>query len=236
LGLGLLSVSLFPVHRLLSDPATGPAGSATITLADATQSLAFWGLAMVLGVALALGRLAGGLDPAGLLGRLDKALSGWSPRVASLLPALIALLLGVTASLALFKGYPTALDEMAHLVQARFMAVGRLAGQGAVPPEAWVIQNTMISGSGWSSQYPPLHTAILSLGMRAGVAWVVGPVITMALVMFTALIGCALFVAPPLQSAARSVREAGIPITGKVVSDEYVHPAELDEHLVHWLD
>jgi Mn2+/Fe2+ NRAMP family transporter len=30
-------------------------------------------------------------------------------------------------------------------------------------------------------------------------------------VMFAALIGCALFVAPPLQSAARSVREAGIP-------------------------
>jgi Mn2+/Fe2+ NRAMP family transporter len=30
-------------------------------------------------------------------------------------------------------------------------------------------------------------------------------------VMFTALIGCALFVAPPLQSVARSVREAGIP-------------------------
>ncbi|NIM01387.1 MAG: hypothetical protein GTN89_11190 [Acidobacteria bacterium] len=30
-------------------------------------------------------------------------------------------------------------------------------------------------------------------------------------VMFVALIGCALFVAPPLESAARSVREAGIP-------------------------
>jgi len=30
-------------------------------------------------------------------------------------------------------------------------------------------------------------------------------------VMFVALIGCALFVAPPLQSAARSIREAGIP-------------------------
>ena len=33
-----------------------------------------------------------------------------------------------------------------------------------------------------------------------------------------------------------SVREAGITITGKVVSEEYVHPDELEEHLVHWLD
>jgi len=33
-----------------------------------------------------------------------------------------------------------------------------------------------------------------------------------------------------------SVKEAGIAITDKVVSEKYVHPDELDEHLVHWLD
>jgi len=33
-----------------------------------------------------------------------------------------------------------------------------------------------------------------------------------------------------------SVRDAGITITGKVVSEEYVHADELDEHLVNWFD
>jgi uncharacterized cysteine cluster protein YcgN (CxxCxxCC family) len=33
-----------------------------------------------------------------------------------------------------------------------------------------------------------------------------------------------------------SVREAGVSVRGKVISEEYVHPDELEEHLVNWFD
>jgi len=33
-----------------------------------------------------------------------------------------------------------------------------------------------------------------------------------------------------------SVREAGISVRGRVISEEYVHPDELEEHLVNWFD
>jgi len=41
---------------------------------------------------------------------------------------------------------------------------------------------------------------------------------------------------PLISGDPNSVHKAGITITGKVVSEEYVHPDELEEHLVHWLD
>ena len=33
-----------------------------------------------------------------------------------------------------------------------------------------------------------------------------------------------------------SVRRAGISVRGKVISEEYVHPDEFEEHLVNWFD
>ena len=41
---------------------------------------------------------------------------------------------------------------------------------------------------------------------------------------------------PLISGDPDSVREADITITGKVVSEEYVHPDELNEHLVNWFD
>ena len=41
---------------------------------------------------------------------------------------------------------------------------------------------------------------------------------------------------PLISGDPNSVHEAGITVTGKVVSEEYVHPDELEEHLVHWSD
>jgi len=41
---------------------------------------------------------------------------------------------------------------------------------------------------------------------------------------------------PLISGDPDSVRKAGITISGKVVSEEYVHPDELDEHLVNWSD
>ncbi|MCO6412772.1 MAG: YcgN family cysteine cluster protein [Thiogranum sp.] len=41
---------------------------------------------------------------------------------------------------------------------------------------------------------------------------------------------------PLISGDTRSVLAAGISVRDKVVSEEYVHPDELEEHLVHWFD
>ena len=41
---------------------------------------------------------------------------------------------------------------------------------------------------------------------------------------------------PLISGDARSVQRAGISIRDKVISEQYVHPDELPEHLAHWLD
>ncbi len=41
---------------------------------------------------------------------------------------------------------------------------------------------------------------------------------------------------PLVSGDPASVRRAGITISGKVVSEEYVHPDELDAHLLNWPD
>ena len=49
--------------------------------------------------------------------------------------------------------------------------------------------------------------------------------------------GKALFDWHPLISGdPDSIHRAGISVRDKVVSEQYVHPDELPEHLVHWFD
>ena len=41
----------------------------------------------------------------------------------------------------------------------------------------------------------------------------------------------------PLESgSAHTVHEAGVSIRGRAISEEYVHPDGLDEHIVHWVE
>jgi uncharacterized cysteine cluster protein YcgN (CxxCxxCC family) len=41
---------------------------------------------------------------------------------------------------------------------------------------------------------------------------------------------------PLLSGDADSVHQADVSVRGKTVSEQYVHPDELEEHLVHWFD
>jgi len=41
---------------------------------------------------------------------------------------------------------------------------------------------------------------------------------------------------PLVSGAADSVHRAGISVRGRCISEEYVHPDGLDEHIVHWVE
>ncbi len=188
LGVALLGLSLVPAYRLLDHSSTGPAGQATVRLGDATLSLVWWSLLIVGAVALALGRLIPRADPADLLSRLDGQLARLHPSRLALTAAVVGALLALAVGQFVFQGYPTLLDEMAQLLHARFFLAGRLAGLHPDPAAAWIIQNTLVTDAGWVSQYPPFHTALLSLALALGGLGFTGPLATLVLLLCTAAI------------------------------------------------
>ncbi|RLA45958.1 MAG: YcgN family cysteine cluster protein [Gammaproteobacteria bacterium] len=40
---------------------------------------------------------------------------------------------------------------------------------------------------------------------------------------------------PLVSGSTQSVREAGVSVSGRVISEQYVHPDSLEEHVVHWV-
>ena len=75
-----------------------------------------------------------------------------------------------------YGGMPTSVDEMAQLLHASALRGGRLTVPLEGSTAAWVIQNGVITGEGWASTYPPVHTILLAMRLTVGAAWIVGPI------------------------------------------------------------
>jgi hypothetical protein len=128
------------------------------------------GLAVVLTIGLLAGRLARG--------------AGAAPRWQTPRPpvAVPALALGVTllaawVMLDVFAANPHLVDEMAQLVHARAFVDGRLAAPAPEPVESFLITHSWVRDGTWFSQYPPAGTALLALGLMAGLEWLVNPLL-----------------------------------------------------------
>jgi uncharacterized cysteine cluster protein YcgN (CxxCxxCC family) len=39
---------------------------------------------------------------------------------------------------------------------------------------------------------------------------------------------------PLVSESPKTVHEAGVSVRGKVLPEQYVHPDELEEHIIHW--
>lgn len=175
LGGVLLLLTLVPVYRLLDPSQVGPFNADLLEAAEANLSWGWLGLVSVGLAAVALGILVRP-DPLrkGLAAVADALirprLSLWAPVM-----ALTAGGLAVAASLLLFRGLPTGVDEIASLVQARYLAAGQLAGPQPEPSAAFLILNTVVAPGGWVSLYAPFHLLLLAGGLIAGAPWLVGP-------------------------------------------------------------
>ncbi len=86
--------------------------------------------------------------------------------------AAIAMLLLVTAVFA-FSRRPLLIDSVIQLFQARIFASGRLYAVAPVDEAFFAVQHMLVDGFRWYSQYPPGHSALLSMGVLVRAAWLV---------------------------------------------------------------
>ena len=76
-----------------------------------------------------------------------------------------------------FAANPHSVDEMAQLFQGRVFLAGRLAAPPPDPPAAFMFMHTWIVPAGWVSQFPPVHSLLLAVGMGVGLEWLVNPIL-----------------------------------------------------------
>jgi hypothetical protein len=190
----------------LGSPRTLPAIS-RLTLLDRLLStaLGLWGLGCLLPIAVWLGvadgdayqrelavRLRGivaaALAAALLLiltrGRCTAWLHATARRVLAVPRSVFLVALGglavaeaIGVSVLCFARNPQLIDTWAQYVQARTFSAGTLA---AVPPPSLAhfgILQMVLTPAGWFAQYPPVHPALLALGMRLGVPWLITPLL-----------------------------------------------------------
>jgi len=198
LGALILLLTLTPVYRVLNQPETGRFGGGAILRGDANLETAWWGIlvALILGAALSVllptqavrGRLTGlGLRltaiPTGLFAGLTGA---------------VAATLSLLTALGLFKGLPTLVDGMVALLHGRMIAGATLSVSLPDPQAAWLIANTVLTPSGWISQYPPFPSLLLAAGFLVHAHWMVGPLLVGATVAFSVLLADHLLPQEPL--------------------------------------
>src|SRR5262249_52849849 len=76
-----------------------------------------------------------------------------------------------------FAGNPPAIDVWIQYFQARIFLSGAVA---APPPPSvphFALLHTLVTDRGWFAQFPPLHPALLALGMAFGAPWLVTPLL-----------------------------------------------------------
>lgn len=114
------------------------------------------------------GRILGFEAPAGAPPRVDRAILVLAGGVTVL-----------TAALAWFAygGHPHVPDEVVYLLQARYLAEGLLTMPPPPVPAGFHIDLMQYEPDRWYSPVPPGWPAVLALGARVGLPWLVNPVL-----------------------------------------------------------
>jgi hypothetical protein len=177
----LAGLTIVPVYRLLDSANTGLAGATTVQMADAFRDFGFSLLLLSFAAALVLAHFWSSVElrlnnAAAVLCRLPE-------RGFAVACALIAGTAAFAFSHFALHGDPNLIDATSQLMQARYLAVGSLAG--ATSP-FWHLQQSIGTAAGWVSQYPPGHVVLLALGYSIGMVSIVGPVLLALTVYFGA--------------------------------------------------
>jgi len=101
-----------------------------------------------------------------------RAVDGFAAGVAIWVVTVAALLSTVS-----YQRHPHVPDEVIYLMQAKTFAAGMVTLPAPPVPEAFDIDITVLDGDRWYSPAPPGWPAILALGVKAGVPWLVNPLL-----------------------------------------------------------
>jgi hypothetical protein len=185
-GAALLVFAFAPVYRAVDIGGEAPFRQASISVAEVTLQLAWWGSLVALLVAILLARLFPDV-PRSLGRRVSDLLA--RPRLPWFAAGtgLLALVLALGIWVLLYEGLYTYVDEMASVIHARFLARGLLAGPLPDLTEGWLVPNMLVVGEGWVSQYPPSHLLVMAAFVRLGAPGLIGPVMLGAMVGLVAL-------------------------------------------------
>jgi len=135
-------------------------------------------LCLVIGLVLAV------LPTAGLGARLEAwarvfaaAVARTSPRRFAWGLAAASLLTGALVSVTVMELTPGVIDGAVYLLQAQILESGRLYADAHPLPEFFPAITAVVDGGRWYAQYPPGYPSVLALGVRAGLPWLVNPLI-----------------------------------------------------------
>lgn len=95
----------------------------------------------------------------------------------------IALVLSAAISRWVLEGVPHIDDSISHLFQAKVFASGQLSAPAPPDSAAFQVDEILIDGPRWFGYAFPGWPAVLSLGVLAGVPWIVNPLLGAALVL-----------------------------------------------------
>jgi len=145
-----------------------------VSLANAFLVIASLPAETRLRISAAINRLLGG----GAEGGGRRALDGFAIGVAVWVVAVAALLSTVS-----YERHPHVPDEVVYLFQARYFAAGRLSVPVPPVPEAFEIDITVRDGDRWYAPTPPGWPAILALGVRGRIPWLINPLLAGASIL-----------------------------------------------------
>ena len=93
------------------------------------------------------------------------------------LAAFWVMLLAAVLALVSYQAHPHVTDEVAYLMQARFLASGAITLPAPPVPEAFGFYLMEFKGDQWYATTPPGWPALLAIGVRLGVPWLVNPLL-----------------------------------------------------------
>lgn len=134
---------------------------------------------------------------------LERLSSGWermathvgTPRADRVGLSLAAAVTVVCAVLAIFvyERHPHVPDEVAYLYHARYLAAGDLEMPAPPVPGAFELDLMSYEADRWYSPVPPGWPAVLAVGAKVGVPWLVNPLLAGLGVLLTYLLGWRLY-------------------------------------------
>ena len=188
-GRGPIGIAILSIHLLAATAATRTPGLFPVHLALSAVCL---GLGFLTLVAAAAEAGPGGVERAAQW-LVEDSRVRWL--AAGLTVAFAALLSGTV-----FDRIPHIPDEVAYLIQAKYLAHGLIALPSLSAPGALDVIHTLDQGGRWFGIFPPGWPALLAIGVRAGAPWLMNPL----------LAGCTVLVSHRLLERLYGLRTANL--------------------------